>query len=69
MIDQADARLCFALAESFPPQCGGASVEIVNPSDLDVVLEQSGDVRWSDSAVVVRGEYTNRTFTVEAAGE
>jgi hypothetical protein len=68
VIDPAGARLCFALAESFPPQCGGDRVEIVNPGDLDVAFEESEAVRWTDSAVVVRGEYSQKTFTIETPG-
>ncbi len=68
VIDSSGARLCFALAESFPPQCGGGSVEIVNPDALDVVLEESGAVQWTDSAVVVTGRYSQETFTIEASG-
>lgn len=68
VIDATDARLCFALAESFPPQCGGASVEIVNPGDLDVAFEESAAVQWTDSAVVVRGQYAQETFTIETPG-
>jgi hypothetical protein len=68
VIDSAGARLCFALAESFPPQCGGSSLEIVNPSDLDVIFEESGAVQWTDSAVVVRGQYSQQTFTIEPPG-
>jgi hypothetical protein len=66
VIDSSGAHLCFALAESFPPQCGGGSVEIVNPDDLDVAFEESGDVQWTESAVVVRGQYSDQTFTIEA---
>ena len=41
--------LCDALAESFPPQCGGARLE-VRGLDLDSVpdLQQGNDVRWAD---------------------
>ncbi len=68
VIDSSGARLCSALAESFPPQCGGGSVEIVNPDALDVIFEASGAVQWTDSAVVVRGQYSQQTFTIEAPG-
>lgn len=41
-------RLCEALAESFPPQCGGPSLEV---RGLDVAsvpgLEASDGVRWT----------------------
>ena len=66
VIDSAGARLCFALAESFPPQCGGGSLEIVNPDEIDVAFEESGAVQWTDSAIVVRGQYSEQTFTIEA---
>lgn len=65
VIDSAGARLCFALAESFPPQCGGASVEIANPDGLDVAFEESEAVQWTDSTVLVRGQYSEETFTIE----
>ena len=68
VIDSSGARLCFALAESFPPQCGGEYIEIVNPDDLDVAFEESADVQWTESAVVVRGQYSEQTFTIEAPG-
>lgn len=68
VIDSSSARLCFALAESFPPQCGGGSVEIVNPDDLDVAYEESGGVQWTESTILVRGQYSEQTFTVEAPG-
>jgi hypothetical protein len=66
VIDPTGARLCFALAESFPPQCGGGSVEIVNPDHLDVSFEESEAVQWTESEVVVRGQYSQQTFTIEA---
>jgi 5S rRNA maturation endonuclease (ribonuclease M5) len=31
-IDDGGARLCEALAESFPPKCGGPAVVIANPT-------------------------------------
>jgi hypothetical protein len=68
VIDATGARLCFALAESFPPQCGEGSLEIVNPDDLDVTFEVSGAVQWTESAVVVRGQYSQQGFTIEAPG-
>jgi len=49
--------LCEALAESFPPQCGGANVGLGDLSGIDLgELQSNGDVTWSDDAVVVIGE-------------
>ena len=57
------ARLCEALAESFPPQCGGASVAL---SDYDQVdpddLQSEGAVTWTDYAVTVFGEMVDGTL-------
>ena len=48
----ADGRvlLCSALAESFPPQCGGDRLE-VRGLDLETVagLQAANGVRWADS--------------------
>ncbi|MGH2428415.1 MAG: hypothetical protein ACRDGV_05945 [Candidatus Limnocylindria bacterium] len=47
-------RLCEAIAESFPPQCGGARL-VVEGLDLDAIpdLEEANGVRWSESAQIV----------------
>lgn len=57
LVDPTGARLCDALAESFPPQCVGGAVlgnfdEAVIPPDT----QRSGDVRWVDQIelIVVR---------------
>lgn len=44
------ARLCDAIAESFPPQCGGARliVENLDPTMVPELQEQDG-VRWAES--------------------
>ena len=48
----ADGRvlLCSAIAESFPPQCGGDRLEVVG-LDLAMVpdLQDANGVRWADS--------------------
>src|SRR4249919_763809 len=43
-----DVRLCSALAESFPPQCGGASVHVagLKLDEVDGVTTE-GDVSWT----------------------
>jgi hypothetical protein len=64
LIDAGDGwRLCAAVAESFPPQCGGASVTVeeLDPADHD--LQDAGGVRWSESATLF-GELDGTTFTV-----
>ena len=63
-----ESRLCEVLAESFPPQCGGASItmtslEQVDPDDL----KTEGDVTWTDFPVTVLGEMVDGTLVVAPA--
>ncbi len=45
--------LCSALAESFPPQCGGDRL-VVEGIDLDdIALEEGNGVRWAQSVQLV----------------
>jgi hypothetical protein len=61
-----DVRLCAALAESFPPQCGGGSIVVVG-LDLDKLdgLTTEGDVTWSDLPISVEGVLADGTLTVD----
>jgi hypothetical protein len=61
-----DVRLCAALAESFPPQCGGGSVAVVG-LDLETLggLTAEGDVTWSDLPIEVEGVLADGTLTVD----
>jgi hypothetical protein len=63
-------RLCEALAESFPPQCGGAFL-IVEGLSLDLVdgLERSGDIQWTNFPVQVLGEVDGGTITVSGTSK
>ena len=49
-------RLCATLAESFPPQCGEASIE-VQGLDLSTIpeIETESDVSWTDEPVTLTG--------------
>lgn len=63
LADSTGARLCEALAESYPPQCGGASI----PLSVDVAapaegLSTEGDVTWSEGPVSVEGEIVDGVF-------
>jgi hypothetical protein len=46
-------RLCAAVLESFPPQCGGESVELtgLDPASVPGVTTEQG-VTWKEGAVV-----------------
>lgn len=59
-------RLCSAILESYPPQCGRPSL-VVDGLDLSTIELQSAegtDVRWAES-VELAGELRGETFTVE----
>ncbi|MGK0275647.1 MAG: hypothetical protein ACI9N0_002033 [Ilumatobacter sp.] len=72
--DGSGLRLCSVLAESFPPQCGGALLT-VEGFDFDrmievpeyelVQVENSGGVRWSDGHVTLFGEVVNGNLVIE----
>ena len=59
------AHLCESLAESFPPQCGGARLVLVDGDALgDIVLIEEGDVQWSPGRVVLTGTVDGDELTV-----
>ncbi|NNC91111.1 MAG: hypothetical protein HKN80_01325 [Acidimicrobiia bacterium] len=61
--DGTGMRLCEALAESFPPQCGGASIPIDNTAGADLgVLSIEQGVTWSDQPILVEGEVVDGVF-------
>ena len=65
--DGETARLCEALAESFPPQCGGASIPLVGYQPvLAGQLTQAQGVAWTDQAFIMFGEVLDGTFVVES---
>ena len=65
VIDGAGARICESLAESFPPQCGGAHLDITNPGVLtDLPLVEEGSTQWTDTYVTLFGDVNENLFTV-----
>ena len=60
------AQLCEVLAESYPPQCGGANLILVNPNATDdLTLLEDGDVQWSPDIVVLIGTVTGTELTID----
>jgi hypothetical protein len=43
------ALLCEAIAESFPPQCGGLRLEVRGLDTAGQILEEAEGVRWAES--------------------
>lgn len=62
--DGSGLRLCESLAESFPPQCPGPYVPIINPDAVDADFTVEGGVRWTDRPVVLSGHLSDDGFTV-----
>ena len=59
-------ELCLgAVAESYPPQCGGLPIAGWDWEDHDGVFEREGDIRWGLFAVT--GTCDGTTFTVTDA--
>lgn len=50
-----EVRLCDALAESYPPQCGGDSLRVEGELP-QVRWSEAQGVRWTDEQVLLRGE-------------
>lgn len=47
--EEGGVLLCEAIAESFPPQCGGARLEVQGLDPDGQQLEEANGVRWSES--------------------
>jgi hypothetical protein len=46
-------RLCDAIAESFPPQCGGARIDVQGLDLAEVAdLQAANGVQWAESVVL-----------------
>ena len=66
IVDDQGARLCELLAESFPPQCGGASLAIAQFAEMVTVpLIEAQGVTWSDQLASFLGEIVDGTFVVD----
>ena len=61
-----EVRLCSALAESYPPQCAGASLK-VEGLDLSTVkgLKSANGVSWSDNQVQLLGRVRDGVLRIE----
>jgi hypothetical protein len=58
-----EARLCDVLLESYPPQCGDASVLLDGLDQVDPEsLSSEGNVRWTDTVVTIYGELVDGTL-------
>lgn len=67
--DDAGARLCEMVMESFPPQCGGMWVVIANPAGLDADLQEAQGVRWADGFVELVGRFDGQRLVLDSRAE
>lgn len=60
-----EVRFCSALAESFPPQCSGASlrVEGLKLEEVDGLVTE-GEVSWTDRPIQLLGDVEEDTLVV-----
>ncbi len=64
--DGENDKLCEVLAESYPPQCGGATLTIENPETLDnLALIEAEGVQWSEDYVTVFGHISDGVLTID----
>jgi hypothetical protein len=69
VIDESGTRFCSVLLESFPPQCGPPSVDLVDLDTTAIDLQEEQGVQWTDDIVILLGRYRDGTFTVLAVGQ
>ena len=69
LVVNGESRLCSALAESFPPQCGGASLLItgLDLSQIDGLIVE-GDVMWTDRPIQLAGVVSDGRLTMSDDG-
>ena len=66
MVDDQGARLCELLAESLPPQCGGAAISVTGYEEvLGTPLESAQGISWTDELVSFLGEIVDGAFVVD----
>ena len=68
--DGSGVRLCEAIGESFPVQCLGDQISIIDldkfPEYADLIVGE-GDVRTSEGEVAIVGYYSDGTLRVDPA--
>jgi hypothetical protein len=64
VIDSNGARLCGAIAESLPPQCGPRSTRVIGIEDLELKFKEAQSVRWTETHVALWGHFVDGTLTI-----
>lgn len=59
--------LCEMLLDSFPPQCGGARIEVEPAAAVGAAMpERSADAQWSSRPVTLHGRVRAGRLVVDA---
>lgn len=70
LVADGTSLLCDALAESYPPQCGGASIEITGYEEaLGAPITSAQGVSWTEEHVTFLGEIVDGTFVVDTTAQ
>ena len=67
VITDGEARLCSALAESFPPQCSGDAMAVFRLDLATLDLQHADDVRWTASPVQLLGFVQGGVLVIDDA--
>ncbi len=68
-VEDGKARLCEAQAESYPPQCAGASIDVerIPPEEREKLMKsEDGRVEWSEGEVRLLGRVEDGVLVVDA---
>ncbi|MGI9649067.1 MAG: hypothetical protein ACR2OI_11155 [Acidimicrobiia bacterium] len=66
LVNAEEARLCEALAESYPPQCGGTSIVITGYEEMvSVPVVNAQGISWTDDLATFFGEIVDGTLVVD----
>lgn len=67
-VEDDTVRLCSALAESLPPQCGEPSLVVEGLDLSELELEEEQGIRWSDQPLEIEGVMSGGMLSVVGAG-
>jgi hypothetical protein len=69
VIVEGEVELCEALAESIPPQCGGARLSIEGLDLSAFTLSQASGVQWTEDVVQVLGTVDGNRLIVSTTSK
>jgi hypothetical protein len=61
---EGETKICDAILESYPPQCGGESYTVTGLDVTGVDLQEAQGVAWTDEPVTLKGVLEGGTLVV-----